>query len=700
MPVEYSSRISRLAVDKLGVKLYDRVSAVIAELIANAYDADATRVSVSAPMGQYLATRTKGDVRDNGLEIQVSDDGCGMTPREVQDFFLVVGDERRKDSRRGDKSRKFYRKVMGRKGIGKLAPFGICRTVELISAGGELTHSDSGQSPSCGYLTSHVILRYDDIVAVGSEPDDRYRSERGDKDETLSESSGTRIILRDFNLRRVPDIDTLSRELAQRFDIESRNWLIRLVDNGNGGSSPETVGRFEIDTIPNTRITFLRDRTVLGPDGTPDENLCAGFEHGGSYFPVDGWMAYSKTPHCDDLMAGVRIYCRGKIAAQTSVFNRPAGFSGEHNVRSYLVGALNADWLDEAEDRIQTDRRDILWSDDVAAAFENWGQDVVERIGLLSRDPIRKATLEMFLETGNVEARIRNAYPSGLHETIRDRAIKVAQAFGSAISRREAEDAAVVGELVDQSIDLAPHIARYSVTKEAVTDSDRPVSVLATYLRIARLAELSSFGRVAEDRLKVVKRLQELLDAEDTRESDLQQLIADAPWLVNPEWAPVTENQTFVSFRREFELFYERQTGRPISLGSFRQTGKRPDFLLASQERTAQIIEIKKPRKVLTDEELDRIGSYHDVMEAFLGDAGSWFLTHFNGFQMTLVCDELALSGFRRAAFRGYCETGRLTHLNWATFLLRTERVHQVFLDEAERQRNSNVSESVDDEKI
>jgi hypothetical protein len=46
--------ISRLTVDKLGVKLYDRVSAVIAELVANAYDADATTVKIEAPMGHYL----------------------------------------------------------------------------------------------------------------------------------------------------------------------------------------------------------------------------------------------------------------------------------------------------------------------------------------------------------------------------------------------------------------------------------------------------------------------------------------------------------------------------------------------------------------------------------------------------------------------------------------------------------------------
>ena len=37
----YRMTISRMTIDKLGVKLYDKVSAVIAELVANAYDADA-----------------------------------------------------------------------------------------------------------------------------------------------------------------------------------------------------------------------------------------------------------------------------------------------------------------------------------------------------------------------------------------------------------------------------------------------------------------------------------------------------------------------------------------------------------------------------------------------------------------------------------------------------------------------------------
>ncbi len=54
----YELKISRLTIDKLGVKLYDRVSAVVAELVANSYDADATQVAVELPLATLLSVQT------------------------------------------------------------------------------------------------------------------------------------------------------------------------------------------------------------------------------------------------------------------------------------------------------------------------------------------------------------------------------------------------------------------------------------------------------------------------------------------------------------------------------------------------------------------------------------------------------------------------------------------------------------------
>ena len=697
MANKYTMRISRLTVDKLGVKLYDRVSAVIAELISNAYDADATAVVVCAPMGQFLATRAGGSVSDKGFEIRVIDNGSGMTPGQaggMQQFFLVVGAERRNDQRRGAVSPRYQRKVMGRKGVGKLAPFGICKVIEVISSGGERIEREESGKINKGFLTSHVIMNYDDIIAEENDENEDYKPEVGEFDDTIRGNAGTEIIMRKFNFRRVPGIDGLSRQIAQRFGIESENWKIILQDNEKTSSDEgysRTVGTFGVETMPNTRIGFRYDGgtdEVVGPDGNVISDLKSGFEYNGYFYPINGWVAYAKHPYKDDLMAGIRIYCRGKIAAQTSVFGKRAGFTGEHNVRSYLVGELHVDWLDEDDDLIQTDRRDILWSDELGTAFQEWGRRVVQKIGTLSRDPMRKAALEMFFETGQVKERVRDAYPSTNEEPIRKQAVEVAKTFGRTVSRSNAEDREMVKDIVDLSITLAPHVTLDGMMRKAAEQTETPLAALSAILRTARIAELSSFGRIAQDRLKVIDRLETLKDHTETKEDSLQNLIEDAPWLINPEWAPVVKNQALGTLRREFEKYYSKQTGETIALSDFEDPNRRPDFVLSSQEGIVQVIEIKKPGHRLKNEEMDRIVSYHDNVRSFLREEGNQEISKFyKDFHITLVCDEIALTGSQQAAYEGYLASGKLTHLNWRSFLARTQVVHQDFLAEARRQK-------------
>ena len=298
MTNKYTMRISRLTVDKLGVKLYDKVSAVIAELISNSYDADAQKVSIYAPMGQYLASKAGGKISDKGFEIKIVDDGAGMTPEEMQAFFLVIGAERRTDARRGSVSLIHKRKVMGRKGVGKLAPFGICKIIEVVSAGGEkIKEVEDGETKE-GFRTSHILLDYDDIVANDDDLDKPYKPTAGQRDGTLSEKSGTEIILKNFNYRRVSNIETLSRQIAQRFGISSgepgklsfattRKRQMTLIYSRN-------VGRFDVTTMPNTRIQFQKscggDLETIGPDGSVMTDLEAGFRHEGRFYELSGWV--------------------------------------------------------------------------------------------------------------------------------------------------------------------------------------------------------------------------------------------------------------------------------------------------------------------------------------------------------------------------------------------------------------------------
>jgi HSP90 family molecular chaperone len=66
-------------IEHLGVKMYSILPNAIAELIANAYDAEAEVVEIEL----------KDDEREKS--ISVIDDGVGMTFEEVNDKFLRIG---------------------------------------------------------------------------------------------------------------------------------------------------------------------------------------------------------------------------------------------------------------------------------------------------------------------------------------------------------------------------------------------------------------------------------------------------------------------------------------------------------------------------------------------------------------------------------------------------------------------------------
>src|SRR5439155_10263050 len=105
-------------VKHLGLSMYRGAVPALAELVSNCWDADANKVEVSVPFGVGMKDQ----------EIRVADDGRGMGWEDVQKAYLVVGRDRR--TAEGDKTGK-DRPGMGRKGLGKLACFGIARVVEV-----------------------------------------------------------------------------------------------------------------------------------------------------------------------------------------------------------------------------------------------------------------------------------------------------------------------------------------------------------------------------------------------------------------------------------------------------------------------------------------------------------------------------------------------------------------------------------------
>ena len=191
-----------------------------------------------------------------------------MDPDEADCNFLTVGQDRRTSPTQGAQSRDKRRPVMGRKGIGKLAPFGICRRIEVISAGGPKTAN--------GYLTSHFVLDYDEIVQDTDEP---YYPERGPKDRTHSAKSGTTIRLSHFQRKRVPDQETFLRQLARRFGAHQSDFEILVEDHRNPTENPSVVRSVNIPVVEDTRID-LTGRPVPLDEGTT--------------LPVVGWIGMAQ----------------------------------------------------------------------------------------------------------------------------------------------------------------------------------------------------------------------------------------------------------------------------------------------------------------------------------------------------------------------------------------------------------------------
>jgi hypothetical protein len=652
----YEMKISRLTVDKLGVKLYDKASAVVAELIANSYDADAENVVVRIPLSTRLTTKgADGKFKDGGYVIEVEDDGHGMTPDEAIDEYLKVGRDRRRDGKR--ESRDKHRPVMGRKGIGKLAPFGICQRIEVLSAGGEKTPE--------GYVVGHFYMDYSRIL---EDTDDRARFDAGPLDRTFRDTSGTMIRLSNFLPKRVPDAETFHRQLAARFIVARPDFNITVEDTRDPATNPpKKVDPLSIPTNPETVID-LSGRPVVTEDGQK--------------LPVTGWLAMAKEAYKHEEMTGVRVYARDKIVATTRDFEQPAGFTGEFTVRSYLVGEVRADWLDldDGEDLIRSDRQGILWDSDLGRALRLWGAELIKEIGVKSSKPRRKRVSEMFLRTSNFVDRAKAKFKD---QDVVDAAIDLAKQIGSFAAEDELEHTDYVEDLADVILSVAPHKALIQAFRDfhkEVAGGEPTLEQLSDLFGKTRIAEMASYSQIAAERVQALKELQKIVYS-TADESELQKLIAKAPWLIEPTWSVISKNQTLKTFKSGFEYFWKQRTGDSVML-AIGFEDKRPDFTLVSVGRMLHIVEIKKSGHEFDDADFERMINYVYAFDEFFEKNPMLHKEFPEGWRIDLIADGANLKKLpNRSSYDSFINSKKVERISWQDFLTRAKTSHEMFLD-------------------
>ena len=182
----------------LGVNLYSTLPPILSELIANAWDADATEVTI------YLNDQ-------NEKNIIIKDNGVGMSFKEINEHFLIIGRNRRQLFNVTNHGRK----AIGKKGLGKLSIFGIANEVNIR------TIKDK--------KINEFKLNYSEILS--SENNNEYLPEIIVKDKNTEESNGTTITLTSLKRKSSFDIEGLMINLARGFSLfstennENRNDL-------------------------------------------------------------------------------------------------------------------------------------------------------------------------------------------------------------------------------------------------------------------------------------------------------------------------------------------------------------------------------------------------------------------------------------------------------------------------------------------
>ena len=114
---EYRIEIDPRILELLGPSLYTNIYYVLAELIANAYDADAKNVYIIA----------------NSDSISIEDDGHGMSYQngDIHQYLNVAGISRSTDEE--SRTETLQRMKMGRKGVGKLAALSVSENVKVLT---------------------------------------------------------------------------------------------------------------------------------------------------------------------------------------------------------------------------------------------------------------------------------------------------------------------------------------------------------------------------------------------------------------------------------------------------------------------------------------------------------------------------------------------------------------------------------------
>lgn len=537
-------------VKHLGLQMYSGPVPSLAELIANAWDAMAKNINITIPIGRTFVHTDK---------IIVKDDGHGMSFEECNAHYLVIGRERR--SEEGDYTQKYgaidQRKLMSRKGIGKLAGFGIANRMEVR------TVKDG--------LVTHFAMDYSAMTKSNKFIEEYHPELLGDDGKKVDEPNGTVITMTQLKSLRAINKDAFRDSMARRFTVLSDPQFTVSIND-------EKLTKGERD---------FQFRYPPEPSTWKSENITGVGE-------IEWWMGFEKDTIPDEEARGIVVFTRGKMAQAPWFFGLSGGVWGQHGMQ-YMTGEVKAEQLDltEGQDYVATDRASALWEEPLPAAIKKWGQKKIKELLEEWAKERRKAKLL------RPEVLKYLAYAEKLPEKEK----KIFNAFVDKICSipQIDKDKEILDELIQFGYNALTNYRFLEVIRQINATSTEERTKVFEILSEWDVMEAVMTAQKVKGRVEIIRKFRKMIEGAVPEKPDMQDYMEKHPWLINPGWE---------SFKRETSIdkwLYD-EYGMPRTKDKSGRTI--PDYFSIGDTKTVQIIELKRPGDPAGIEEMDQIRDY------------------------------------------------------------------------------------------
>lgn len=609
-------------VEDLGLNLYTSLPRVLVEYVANAYDADSGFVKIimdkadidshreilvkkwelekaEASVSESEVASLEKRTLPESVNITIEDAGLGMSRTDLQEKFLVAGRRRRDIDSTGSKTAG-GRPLMGRKGLGKLAGFGVAQKITIITKAASDTHA------------TKITLDYNEIIKVKNTNEIPIKEERLEDGGGFS-GSGSRVVLSSLLYEPMKSrLTTIMGHVSDHFYlIKPKEFQIKL---NNDPIKPSTRTFAYAWPNPEKPVKELIDHSY-----TVDDGRTFTFSYR-LRFTGDGEALQAKE-------RGVRVYAHERLAAAPSLLDADTNMHG-FRMTDYLDGIVRADFIDDQpQDYIATNRQALRWESPMLQPMYDF---LSAEIKTACKNRQKKRDDEKTEEVKNDEFTKKTIKEADLSKGDAKIALKVASLLSSS-HKKGVEDEGYKNQL--SSVVKGLGQGELLTTLSKLADESNP-DFERIVMEVTRLtaAQLDGFFRFAKGRLKGIEALRKIVAGVDFKkaknEEQLHELFKECPWLINPtffEFLTSNRSKNTMCSQLEKELkigasvdtLYDKTKPAEADPGG---ANERPDlvFLLGNETlKRLVIVELKAPNTPLH-------GEHYRQLQGYVRDTKKW----------------------------------------------------------------------------